>query len=304
MTEFGKVAVLLGGSSAEREISLKSGQAVLAGLLKAGVDAHPFDPSERALTELAGFDRAFVVLHGRGGEDGTLQGALEHMAMPYTGSGVLGCALAMDKVRTKSLWAGQGLPTAAFEVAVEGRFKAETASQMLSRLGGKVMVKPANEGSSIGMAIAETPEQLAQAIAAAHEFDREVLVEQWIDGPEFTVAILGERALPVIEMRTDNAFYDYQAKYQSNETRYLCPCELPEQEELELRALALTAFRAVGASGWGRVDVMRTRDGRWQLLEVNAVPGMTETSLVPKAARAVGIDFPTLVTTILAQTVE
>ncbi|WP_417345031.1 D-alanine--D-alanine ligase [Ferrimonas sp.] len=304
MTEFGKVAVMLGGSSAEREISLKSGNAVLAGLLKAGVDAYPFDPAERSLAELTEFDRAFIVLHGRGGEDGTLQGALEHMNLPYTGSGVLGCALAMDKVRTKSLWAGQGLPTAAFEVAVAGQFRPETASQMLSRLGGKVMVKPANEGSSIGMAIAESGEQLAQAIAAAHEYDAEVLVEQWIDGPEYTVAILGERALPAIEMQTDNAFYDYQAKYQSTQTRYLCPCDLPESEEQELRALAVRAFRAVGASGWGRVDVMRTKDGRWQLLEVNTVPGMTETSLVPKAAKAVGLDFQQLVTAILAQTAE
>ncbi|BDY06676.1 D-alanine--D-alanine ligase [Ferrimonas sp. YFM] len=304
MTEFGKVAVMFGGSSAEREISLKSGNAVLAGLLKAGVDAYPFDPAERPLAELNEFDRAFIVLHGRGGEDGTLQGALEHMNLPYTGSGVLGCALAMDKVRTKSLWAGQGLPTAAFEVAVAGQFKPETASQMLSRLGGKVMVKPANEGSSIGMAIAESGEQLAQAVAAAHEYDDEVLVEQWIDGPEYTVSILGERALPAIEMQTDNAFYDYQAKYQSTQTRYLCPCHLPESEEQELRDLALRAFRAVGASGWGRVDVMRTKDGRWQLLEVNTVPGMTETSLVPKAAKAVGLDFQQLVTAILAQTAE
>ncbi|SDI42255.1 D-alanine--D-alanine ligase [Ferrimonas sediminum] len=304
MSKFGKVAVMFGGSSAEREISLNSGQAVLAGLQAAGVDAHPFDPAERPLAQLQqeGFDRVFVVLHGRGGEDGTLQGALDHMGLPYTGSGVLGCALAMDKIRTKMLWAGMGLPTAAFEVARQETFQADQVGAMLARLGGKVMVKPANEGSSIGMAIADTESQLQQAIEAALEYDRQILIERFIDGPEYTVSILGEQALPAIEMQTDNQFYDYQAKYQSTATRYLCPCDLSEGEEQQLRALALDAFKAVGASGWGRVDVMRSADGEWQLLEVNTVPGMTQTSLVPKAAQATGLDFQALVVAILAQT--
>ncbi|MBY5992122.1 D-alanine--D-alanine ligase [Ferrimonas balearica] len=299
-TKRDKVAVLFGGTSAERAVSLNSGSAVLAGLQREGVDAHAFDPKERPLTDLVDYDRAFVVLHGRGGEDGTLQGALELMGIPFTGSRSLGCALAMDKVRTKWLWAGVGLPTADFEVVEKESFSRDKAEAIMARLGSPVMVKPANEGSSIGMAKANTEAELAQAIEAALVYDSTVLVEAWIHGPEYTVAVLGEEALPAIHMETPNVFYDYQAKYQSNTTQYHCPAGLSDDDEQALRALAVRAFKAVGASGWGRVDVMRDADGRWQLLEVNTVPGMTETSLVPKAAAALGIDFDTLVTRILA----
>nr|WP_246813779.1 D-alanine--D-alanine ligase [Ferrimonas balearica] len=291
---------MFGGTSAEREVSLRSGAAVLAGLQRGGVDAHPFDPAERSLDELKGFDRAFIVLHGRGGEDGTVQGALELMKIPYTGSRVLGCAVAMDKVRTKWLWAGLGLPTADFEVVDKESFSPNSAEDIMARLGSPVMVKPACEGSSIGMAKAEDAASLQKAIDTALQYDDTVLVEAWVHGPEFTVSILGEEALPAIRMETPNVFYDYEAKYQSQTTQYHCPAGLSDDDEQALRALAVRAFKAVGASGWGRVDVMRDADGSWRLLEVNTVPGMTETSLVPKAANAVGVDFDTLVARILA----
>nr|WP_257606160.1 D-alanine--D-alanine ligase [Ferrimonas balearica] len=291
---------MFGGTSAEREVSLRSGAAVLAGLQRGGVDAHPFDPAERSLDELKGFDRAFIVLHGRGGEDGTVQGALELMKIPYTGSRVLGCAVAMDKVRTKWLWAGLGLPTADFEVVDKESFSPNSAEDIMARLGSPVMVKPACEGSSIGMAKAEDAASLQKAIDTALQYDDTVLVEAWVHGPEFTVSILGEDALPAIRMETPNVFYDYEAKYQSQTTQYHCPAGLSDDDEQALRALAVRAFKAVGASGWGRVDVMRDADGSWRLLEVNTVPGMTETSLVPKAANAVGVDFDTLVARILA----
>ncbi|MGB1296867.1 MAG: D-alanine--D-alanine ligase [Psychrobium sp.] len=302
MAEFGKVAVMFGGNSAEREISLMSGQAVLDGLLAKGVDAHAFDPKDTPLSELKtqGFERVFNVLHGRGGEDGTLQGALEFLNIPYTGSGVLGAALAMDKIKTKQIWCSLDLPTAKFAVVESAQSTDYQA--VLNELGGVVMVKPANEGSSIGMAKVDNANDLKSAIDAASEFDREILIEQWIDGGEYTVAILGDKALPAIHMTTPNDFYDYQAKYQSTTTEYHCPCGLSQEEEAELGKIALKAFNSVNTKGWGRVDFMRGSDGQWYLLEVNTVPGMTTSSLVPKAANVAGLGFNELVVEILKQT--
>ncbi|WP_105264976.1 D-alanine--D-alanine ligase [Pseudoalteromonas sp. T1lg76] len=298
---FGKVAVLLGGSSAEREVSLKSGAAVHAALVEAGVDAHQFDPVERPLHELAqeGFDRVFIALHGRGGEDGTLQGALEFMGLPYTGSSVLGSALAMDKIRCKHLFQVAGLRTAPYKVVSQSQ--GFDCAEIMAQLG-HVMVKPSHEGSSIGMAEANNAEELAQALEAAFKFDDEVLVEQWLSGREFTVSILSDKALPVIEMRTPSGFYDYQAKYQSSTTEYYCPADLSEAQTAQLQEMAEQAFALVGAKGWGRVDAMQGADGEFYLLEVNTVPGMTEKSLVPMAAKATGVDFTALVVKILEQT--
>ncbi len=299
--QFGKVAVMFGGTSAERDVSLKSGKAVLNALQNQGIDAHAFDPKEQPLTALQaqGFDRVFIVLHGRGGEDGTMQGALQLLGLPYTGSGVLGSALAMDKIRCKFLFAAHGLPTAPFAVAQKG--EAIDYAAMLNQLNGKVMVKPANEGSSIGMSSAETPAELEQALTLAFGYDEAVLVEQWIQGREFTVSMLDGQALPVIEMRTPRAFYDYEAKYQSNSTEYLCPAPLTAEQTQRLQQAAMAAFKAVGASGWGRVDAMMDEQGNFYLLEVNTVPGMTEKSLVPMAAKAAGYSFEQLVAKILEQ---
>ena len=301
-SKFGKVAVMFGGTSAEREVSLRSGAAVLAALQKQGVDAHAFDPKDQPLSALtsAGFDRVFIVLHGRGGEDGTMQGALQLMGLPYTGSRVLGSALAMDKIRCKWLFQAQGLPTAKFLVAEAG--KQLNYQDILQQLAGKVMVKPANEGSSIGMSAASTAEELEQALAVATKYDSDVLVEQWIQGREFTVSILNGKALPVVEMRTPRSFYDYEAKYQSNSTEYLCPAPLTAEQTAFLQHTAAAAFTAVGASGWGRVDAMLDQQGNFYLLEVNTVPGMTEKSLVPMAAKAAGLSFEQLVLQILEQT--
>jgi len=297
MSQFGKVAVLLGGHSAERDVSLRSGKAVLNALQEAGVDAFAFDPKEHALSSLQA-DRAFIVLHGRGGEDGTMQGALQLLGLPYTGSGVLGSALAMDKIRCKWLFQAQGLPTAPFLVA---RPEDTQYATMLAQLGGKVMVKPANEGSSIGMSAAATADELASAIAVAHQYDEEVLLERWINGREFTIAVLNGEVLPIVEMRTPRAFYDYEAKYQANSTEYLCPAPLTAELTQAMQATALAAFKAVGASGWGRVDLMLDEQGQHFLLEVNTVPGMTEKSLVPMAAKAAGYSFQQLVLAILRQ---
>jgi len=300
-SKFGKVAVMFGGTSAEREVSLKSGAAVLKALQAQGIDAHAFDPKDQPLSalEAQAFDRVFIVLHGRGGEDGTMQGALQLHDMPYTGSGVLGSALAMDKIRCKFLFSAHGLPTAPFRVAQKG--DEIDYAVMLAQLNGKVMVKPANEGSSIGMSAATTAAELEQALALAFEYDDAVLVEQWINGREFTVSMLDGQALPVIEMRTPRAFYDYEAKYQSNSTEYLCPAPISAEQTASLQQSAMAAFKAVGASGWGRVDAMLDSDGQFRLLEVNTVPGMTEKSLVPMAARAAGYSFEQLVAKILEQ---
>lgn len=299
MKQYGKVAVLMGGHSAEREVSLRSGAAVLGALQSQGVDAHAFDPSEQALTHLVdqNFSRAFVVLHGRGGEDGTVQGALEYLGIPYTGTGVLGCALAMDKVRTKQIWQAQGLPVA--ESVVIRRGQSVDAAGLLRQLGGKVMVKPAQEGSSIGMSSANTPEGLSKSLQLAHEYDQEALVEAWLAGPEYTISILGERALPSIRLQTTHEFYDYAAKYQAGDTQYHCPAGLSPLQEQALQQLAVSAFRAVAGSGWGRIDVMCDAFGEFKLLEANMVPGMTAKSLVPMAARATGMSFEQLVLEIL-----
>lgn len=299
LANVGRVAVLAGGASAERPVSLKSGAAVHQALRNLGVLAELVDPSETAVDALKGFDMAFIALHGRGGEDGVIQGVLEHLSIPYTGSGVMASAVGMDKVRTKQLWKGAGLPTPAFYVAGTA-----DADNQQTQMGFPVMIKPAHEGSSIGMAKASDATQLAQALTTAAEFDSDVLVEAWVSGKEYTVAVLGEEALPAIRLQTPHEFYDFEAKYQSDSTEYLCPAGLSDADELALRQLALQAFRIAGCQGWGRVDVMRDERGQWQLLEVNTVPGMTDHSLVPMAAKATGRDFETLVGEILLLTVE
>lgn len=298
----GKVAVMLGGTSAERPVSLNSGNAVLAALQRQGIDAHPFDPATRSLGDLisADYDRVFIALHGRYGEDGCMQGALELMGMSYTGSGVMASAIGMDKWRTKLLWRAAGLPTADWSIldAATDFAAAERA------LGLPVFVKPAREGSSIGMSKVTEPGTLRAAYALAAEHDPLVLAEKFIDGPEFTVGILGERALPLIRLEPaqDKAFYDFEAKYLRDDTRYHCPAGLPDDTEAALRQLALDAFRLLGGQGWGRVDLMLDGGGRPYLLEVNTSPGMTDHSLVPMAARAAGMDFDTLCVRILEQT--
>jgi D-alanine-D-alanine ligase len=294
--EFGKVAVLLGGQAAEREVSLKSGHAVLNALLARGIDAHPLDPDERLLEYLrvGGFARAFIILHGRGGEDGVIQGALETIGLPYTGSGVLGSALGMDKHRTKLVWTGAGLPTAEAVLLCTDSDLDDAAA-----LGFPLMVKPVREGSSIGMARVTDAAGLAAAWRTARVYDSSVIAERWIDGAEYTCAILGREALPLIRLETPHAFYDYEAKYRADTTRYHCPCGLSADTERQLQRLALDAFDAVGASGWGRVDLMVDRADRPYLLEINTVPGMTDHSLVPMAARVAGIDFESLVLRIL-----
>ena len=301
-----KIAVLYGGNSAEREVSLNSGQAIGNGLEQAGFDVVLIDTKFVPLTDLFSkkIDRVFIALHGRGGEDGCLQGALEYMGIPYTGSNVLGSSLSMDKVRSKQIFKACDLPTAPFAVVDKKDFEDLSLKTILTELGGRVMVKPANEGSSIGMAQAQTVEQLRNALIEAFGFDQQVLLEAWIDGPEYTVAILGDKALPAIHMETPREFYDYEAKYQSTSTQYHCPCGLSEQDENELKALSVKAFNATGAQGWGRVDIMRNNKGEWQLLEVNTVPGMTETSLVPKAAKVYGLNFSELVTQILLLSIK
>jgi D-alanine-D-alanine ligase len=294
---FGKVAVLLGGKSAEREVSLKSGGMVLAALREKGVDAHPFDPKEKDVEELVKqrFARVFIALHGRFGEDGTVQGVLEWLGIPYTGSGVLASALAMDKVRTKRLWAAEGLPTAPYEVLG----KDSDLKAVAKRLGMPLFVKPASEGSSVGMSKVRAAGGLDEAYALAVNYDPVVIAEKFIDGPELTVAIVGERVLPIIRIETPREFYDYEAKYIANDTRYLVPCGVSEKKEKELQALCLKAFRALGCHGWGRVDLMLDKRGRPFLLEVNTAPGMTDHSLVPMAARAVGLSYEDLCVKIL-----
>jgi D-alanine-D-alanine ligase len=296
----GPIAVLLGGSSAEREISLQSGETVVSALRTLGHQVRPVDPAAGDwVAQLEGAAFAFIALHGPGGEDGSIQGALQALGLPYSGSGVLGSALAMDKVRSKQLWQGIGLATGGFVTLA-----AETDWQgVIDRLG-KVFVKPACEGSSIGMAVADSAADLQRAYRAAARYAGGVLAEQFIDGPEYTVAILGGEALPAIRLETDREFYDYAAKYLADDTRYHCPSGLSEADEAQAAALALAAFRSLGCAVWGRVDLMRDADGRFYVLEVNTVPGMTSHSLVPMAARAGGLDIPALVARIVALSQE
>lgn len=295
---FGKVAVLLGGRSAEREISLISGRAVLDALLRSGVDAHPFDPAERPLEQLLGYDRAFIVLHGRGGEDGTIQGALEWLGVRYTGSGVLGSALAMDKVRTKQLWQSVGIPTPEW---IEVHDASDLAK--VRAVDAPLAVKPAREGSSIGITRVTKASELDAAWRTAAALDPTVIVERWVEGDEYTASIVGDASLPLIKLETPNVeFYDYQAKYFREDTVYRCPAGLDPEVERRLNTLCLRAFHAVGARGWGRVDLMLDRNGEAWLLEVNTVPGMTSHSLVPMAAAAVGVGFDALCEQILDAT--
>jgi len=294
---FGKVAVLLGGRSAEREVSLKSGAAVLAALQKAGVDAHPFDPAERDLHLLLeeGFQRVFIALHGRFGEDGTVQGALELMGIPYTGSGVMASAIAMDKWRTKMIWQAADLPIPAYAALTEvGDWQALAAHLKLP-----LFMKPANEGSSVGISKVKTVAELPAAYAEAAQHDKVVLAESFVGGGEYTVAIVNGRALPTIKIEPANEFYDYDAKYLRNDTRYLCPSGLNAADEAEMQSLALRSFELIGAEGWGRVDFLRDESGKAYLLEINTSPGMTDHSLVPMAARQAGIGFEQLVLQVL-----
>lgn len=312
---FGKVAVILGGNSAEREVSLASGEAILNALIDYGISAQAFDPKFRSICELKSenIDRVFIALHGRGGEDGSIQGALEQLNIPYTGSGVTGSALSIDKVLSKLIWHARNMPTAKYMVISKGEFTPSDASKITATLGSAVMVKPSLEGSSLGMAKATDELSLVSAIENAFEYDKQVLVEAFITGPEYTVSILGDQALPSITMKSASGFYDYYAKYQANTTEYHCPSGLSEEDESYVKSLALDAFKALQGNGWGRVDLMRENTseagtgraiGQFYLLESNTVPGMTKTSLVPKAAKQAGLSFEQLVVNILAQTLN
>ena len=324
---FGRVGVVLGGDSAEREVSLDSGSGVLKALRARGIDATPYDGTAALLEAIADklVDRVFIILHGRGGEDGTLQGALDCLRVPYTGSGVLGSALAMDKVRTKRVWQALGLPTPRFAVVDAGKDASRTrpsdapegnsgggshprppsleaqVEAAIAHVGFPAIVKPSHEGSSVGITRVHGPADVAAAIELATRYDGELLIEQLVEGDEFTVGMLGDSALPSIRIVPAGEYYDYHAKYVAEDTQYLCP-GAEGDEEAAMRRLARDAFDAIGCSGWGRVDLMRDRAGSPWLLEVNTAPGMTSHSLVPKAAAAVGIDYPELCWRILAMT--
>ena len=295
--DFGKVAVMFGGRSAEREVSIKSGTAVLRALQKSGVDARAFDPSIRPLQALKDekIDRVFIALHGRYGEDGTVQGALELMGIPYTGSGVMASAIAMDKWRTKMIWQANGLSVPEYEVLTAPSYW----NALADHLDLPLFVKPANEGSSVGISKVKTVEELPVAFAEAAKHDKVVIFESYISGGEYTVAILNGHALPVIKIEPANEFYDYEAKYLRDDSRDLCPSGLSVEQESEMQHLAQEAFTLIGGEGWGRVDFLRGEDGKAYLLEVNTSPGMTDHSLVPMAAKHAGISFEQLVLQIL-----
>jgi D-alanine-D-alanine ligase len=299
-----KVAVLMGGTSAEREVSLMSGAAVLAGLREMGIDAHAVDTRDVSVLELKqqGFAKAFIALHGRGGEDGTLQAVLEFLQLPYTGSGVMASAITMDKLRSKLLWQGRGLPSGKFVWLTrqqhEQGLDADTTAA-IEALGLPLFVKPSCEGSSVGISRVNSAQALPAALEEAFRHDDDVLIEAFLSGAEYTVGIVGEQILPSIRIKTASEFYDYEAKYISDDTEYFCPSGLSVEQEAELQTLVWAAWRALGCSGWGRVDVMADGEGNFQLLEVNTSPGMTSHSLVPMAAKQAGYSFPQLVARIL-----
>ena len=300
---FGKVAVLLGGSSGERAVSLNSGRAIVAALKEQGVNAHAVDSAENVIGQLVAgnFERVFIALHGKGGEDGVIQGVLETMGLPYTGSGILGSAIGMDKLRSKTLWGAEGLKVIPAEsIKAHKKITKTQASQMLSRQGMKVMVKPSAEGSSLGMSKVESAEKLIAALDKAAFYGGDILIEQWINGPEYTVSLLNGKALPVIQIKTAREFYDYAAKYEETGTEYLCPTDLSKAQEHQLQEMALKAFELIACDGWGRVDFIQNKNTEaFYLLEANTVPGMTDSSLVPMAAKAAGMKFPELVLEIL-----
>ncbi|GGY37838.1 D-alanine--D-alanine ligase B [Bacterioplanes sanyensis] len=302
MTQLGTIAVLKGGMSAEREVSLKSGAAVAAALRQRGHDVIEIDIQRHMISQLAEaeFDVAFIALHGRGGEDGTIQGVLEWLDKPYSGSGVMASAIAMDKWRTKLLWQAAGLPTPAAEILTPN----SDWQAVIEKLNFNAIVKPSREGSSIGMRRVADSESLAASFAFASEFDAMVLAEQWVTGREFTVGIVGNTALPVIQLKTPHAFYDYNAKYEANDTEYLLPCGLDAEQEQALQTLCLQAFELLGCEGWGRIDVMQDEQERFWLLEANTSPGMTDHSLVPMAARAAQMEFGELIEQVLTLALE
>lgn len=302
MATFGKVAVLMGGRSAERDISLLSGKAVLTSLHRQGIEAEGIDVGDDILSQLmeSDCDRVFIVLHGRGGEDGEIQGTLNTLNLPYTGSGVTGAVLSMNKALSKQIWQQIGLPTADF-VHIHPD---DDMSTIIDQLGLPLFVKPVNEGSSIGMSKVQKASELEAAIALAAQYDHEIIAERWIDGEEYTVAVVGEEALPVIRLSTPNDFYDFDAKYEANTTEYLCPAGLSDDDEQRCKAIALQAFKALRMTGWGRIDLMRDKQGQFYLLEANSVPGMTDHSLVPMAAKQAGKSFDQLTHDILLSTIQ
>ena len=301
-----KIAVLLGGTSAEREVSLNSGTAVLNALRKQGYDAHPIDPKTFPVATLKeqGFDRVFNILHGRGGEDGTMQGLLEQIGIPYTGCGVMASALTMDKMRTKMLWKAFGLPVAEMEIVTVENRATLNPEVVVKKLGLPLMVKPSLEGSSVGLTKVKTMEELESAVDFALKFDRTVLIEEWLAGDEFTVPVLDGEVLPSIKIVPEGEFYDYEAKYISDNTQYFCPAGLTEARERELRRLVKQAYDVVGCRGWSRIDVMADAEGKFRLVEVNTNPGMTSHSLFPKSAATVGYSFEQLVEKILELSAE
>ena len=296
-----KIAVLLGGTSAEREVSLNSGKAVLEALLNQGYDAHPIDPKEYNVANLKkdGFNRVFNILHGRGGEDGTMQGLLEQIGLPYTGCGVMASALTMDKMRTKMLWKAFGLPVADMEVVTRETFAELDAQAVVEKLGLPLMVKPSLEGSSVGLTKVKAVDELKSAVEYALKFDNTILIEEWLAGDELTVPVLDSQVLPAIRIVPEGEFYDYNAKYISDNTQYFCPAGLTSEREQELAILVKRAYDAVGCRGWSRIDVMCDAKGDFRLVEVNTNPGMTSHSLFPKSAASVGISFEQLVVKIL-----